>query len=123
MPRKTAKENFKVDFGDTYFVQSNLSSEQLLSFDQWFVENERDFDEFLTNSLLAGDKISLAYDLTNDTIVASCTIRDRKSPAFGAVLTARSQSGMEAEALVLFKRWVLFDADAPEKAQTTPQRG
>lgn len=116
MPRKMQQDVFSVDFNDTYFVAIRLNNDDLQRFDQWYSENEPDLPEYVQQVVSAGDKLSLSYDLANDAFTASLTIRDRKSPAHGAVITARSETAWDAFVLVIYKRLVVFDPENVEKA-------
>lgn len=123
MAKKAQSEKYDVSFGDTWFAQSNLSQEELTLADKWIKANEPELETFVDSSLGSGDKISLSYDLGNDTLIGSLTIRDKKNPAYGAVITARSQSAFECLAFLMFKRWEHLDLESLKDAGTMSKRG
>lgn len=123
MSRKTQQQVFSVDFSDTYFVALRMNNTDLEHFDGWYSENEPDLPTYVQQIISSGDKLGLSYDLTNDCYTASLTIRDRNSPAHGAVLTARSDAAWDAFVLVVYKRLVLFDpTNAVKSDKARPRR-
>jgi hypothetical protein len=124
MAKKTSQSDlFKVDFGETYFTTIELAEADLTKYDAWYVENEADYPEYLNQLMAQGDKLSLAYDLYNDCITATLTIRNKKSAAHGAVISARSDNAYDALCLVVYKRMVLLDEENPQTRKGNTRRG
>lgn len=123
MARKKSDQGFNVDFGDTWFAQSNLTDEALKECDKWVKANEPELGTFLNESLNSGDKISWSYDLAHDTLICSLTIRDNKSAAYGAIITSRSQDAFDALSITMWKRWIYLDLEELKNQGTLNTRG
>lgn len=123
MAQRGSDNPYHIPFGSTWFAQSNLTADDLLEFDGWFAENYEGLPELVSQSLFDGDKLGWSYDLPNDTLVCSLTIRDKKNTAYGAVITSRSNDPMDCLALCLWKRHVHFNLDELKNAGTMGTRG
>lgn len=123
MPRKTQNKKFDVPFGKTWFVRCTFTPAQVTVFDEWLQNNELELPAYFRETVHAGDKVSLSYDLYNDCVIASLTIRDELSPAYGGIITARSTDALRALWMVFYKRWEYLDLDNLEQDGQSASEG
>lgn len=109
MPRKNAKKQTKVDFGDYYNLHLNINDNQKKAFDGYITENETELWPLLNEALTDGWKHSLSYDTTNDCFISTLTQTDAQHDAAGAMIQSRSDHPGETVWLTLWKFHVLID--------------
>jgi len=90
------------------FVDVPIPKQEKVKFDAWFVEQEKDLHLWLEDVVSHGYKLSLSYDLQNDTVIASLTVRDEQSKNYNCCVSGRSPAAIEAFFLVCYKATILL---------------
>ena len=87
------------------FVQCNLSSMDKVLFEQWYSEHLQHIDAFVDEHLGTGLKLSVVFDGSNNSYIASYTGRPNTDEKllFRCTLSARSGEYMECLALLVYK--------------------
>lgn len=108
MPKKTKAEFAKLKFGDTWFAQSHLTTEEIMAYEHWAVENDDDLPEYLNELVGSYHSIKLSFDDYNDCYTASCTCMASTSDNYAGIMTARSDNPYDALTMVIYKVTVLY---------------
>lgn len=100
--KSTVNRPVKVSFSEFRFVRIELTAAEKDEFRGMLASGEYDNLDF-TPLLREGYKLSVSYDLTHSTVVASITAQYKDMLNAGLVLSARAGSEPAARAMLLHK--------------------
>jgi hypothetical protein len=93
------------------FVNYDLNKEQRAAFSRWAHENVDEMFALMERVSEDGYNLSLKYDDRQGCHSAFLTPREKDNPNFGLILTARASTAFATIAAVLYRHFVLFDAN------------
>jgi len=114
------KNTFSKDFK---FINRTLTVAEDDSFIKWFQGKDRQADNAIEQAFADEYKVSLSYDEKNNCFIASMVSKAEKSLNTNKCLMARSDSWLEAIAMVVYKHHVIFNQGAWESEENGRQRG
>lgn len=93
---------------DFRFVNRTLNAEELAHFDKWYQNKDRSADNAIEEAFADQYKCAVSYDEKNNCFIASLTLKSEKGVNVNKSLNARSDTWLEAIALVVYKHHVIF---------------
>lgn len=91
------------------FSSWRLTTEQKKAFEAAYEKNGAELVSMLDTVLLAGYKVSLSFDSTNQTTIVSLTAKNEADPNYNWCLTTRHHDAYRAIALAMYKHFDLCD--------------
>lgn len=111
--RKNNKPTPKAEFKSAVFINHAFTADDKARFKEWAGTNIGELWGIIDRVCDDGFKVTVKEDTYNQCYSAFLQASDEKNALYGYILTGRSRSASMALLAVLFRHYVVFEADWP----------
>ncbi|HEY9758950.1 MAG TPA: hypothetical protein V6C97_27525 [Oculatellaceae cyanobacterium] len=111
--RNGKPKSSKPTFSQGQFINHSFTDDDKSKFKTWAETFAVQLGDLVDRLCDDGYGISVKYDAYTDAYASFIQTRDEKSSNYGLILTGRSRSAQMAMLAVLYRHYVVFEADWP----------